>query len=190
MASTSPLLDRIGTWPTRLWAPSMSASPNQARPSSARLGPRSAARPTRDGSDDARTVPSGPRISARLAPDSATARSTSGASVLRGERIARNARARSVSTPCSRRRRSSAGRGRRGTPGWTAPPTPRRPRPARPRRPPAGTPGTGRRGCVRAARRRRRPCPRDVLNDQYFLCVHISDLSHFRGPVLLSITIK
>ena len=36
----------------------------------------------RDGSDDARTVPSGPMISASPAPDRATARSTSGASTL------------------------------------------------------------------------------------------------------------
>ena len=27
-----------------------------------------------------------------------------------------------------------------------------------------------------------------VQNDQYFLCVHIGDVGHCRGPVLLSIT--
>ena len=46
------------------------------------LGSMSTRWPMRDGSDDTRTVPPGSMISARPAPDSATARSTSGASTV------------------------------------------------------------------------------------------------------------
>jgi hypothetical protein len=67
-------------------------TPNQARPSSARLAPRSIRERIRDGSDDTRIVPSGPRISARPAPDSATARSVSGASTCAANGSAKRSR--------------------------------------------------------------------------------------------------
>src|SRR6185312_14600204 len=94
-----------------------------------------------------------------------------------------NDRGRSALKPCSRRPRSSAGHARRGTPASTEPPTPPPLRPARRRPPATGTPKTGRPGCGSYER-----VTSSVQNDQYFLCVLISDVGHWWGPVLLSTT--
>ena len=149
-----------------------------AEPGPAFVGPAGAqvfCAPIRDGSDDARTVPSGPRISARLAPDSATARSTSGASVVRRDRLRRVCDpARSAWTPCSRRRRSCVGRGPHGTRWWTGPLKlqPQRPEPRR--RPPTGTPGTARPGCAPQQRRRPRPSARFLMTNTSFASISVT----------------
>lgn len=62
-------------------SPSRLTSPLQLRPSSTRLSPRSMVVPTSAGSADAITTPSGSVTSTSVAPESATARSTNGASV-------------------------------------------------------------------------------------------------------------
>ena len=110
-------------------------------------GPEIHGRPMRDGSDDTRTAAVGVEdlrqagARQRDAPDPPRARAP-------GRRTGRRSdRGRSAWRPCSRRPRSSAGRGPRGTPASTGRPKPPPPRRAPRRRPPAGRPGTGRPGC-------------------------------------------